>query len=40
MWEKMNPPNTDAMMIAAAVTTARPWLSPATTASRAGVPCT
>ena len=38
--EKMKPPNTDAMMIAAAVTTARPWRTPATTASLACMPCT
>ena len=38
--EKTKPPNTAAMMIAAAVTTARPWRTPATTASRAEAPCT
>ena len=36
MWEKMKPANTEVMMIAAAVTTARPPTMPRTTAVRAG----
>ena len=39
-WLKTNPPNTEIMMIAAAMTTARAPRTPATTAARAGVPCT
>ena len=38
--EKMNPPKTEIMMIAAAVTTERPARKPSTTAVRAGAPWT
>ena len=38
--EKMNPPKTETMMIAAAVTTDRPARKPCTTAVRAGAPWT
>ena len=38
--EKMNPPKTETMMIAAAVTTDRPARTPRTTAVRAGAPWT
>ncbi|OUE29464.1 hypothetical protein BFL35_14750 [Clavibacter michiganensis] len=38
--EKTKPPNTDTMISAAAVTTARPARKPCTTASRASAPCT
>ena len=36
---KMKPPNTEIMMIAAAITTARPERRPDSTAWRAGRPC-
>ena len=38
--ENTNPPNTEIMMIAAAITTARAPRTPAVTATRAGAPCT
>lgn len=38
--ESTNPPNTEIMMIAAAVTTSRPWRIPSRTANRAGTPWT
>ena len=37
-WEKMKPAKTAIMMIAAAVTTARPARTPCCTATRAGAP--
>ena len=37
---KMNPPNTEIMMIIAATTTRTAWLYPATTAVFASLPCT